>query len=110
MGSSVSKTKSAFCISNLNKSGGLIMVSTTLTVKNKSGLHARPASKLVKLCVAFESELCIHFGEATIDPKSIVDLLSNGVKQGTTIELTAEGPDEQKAIDEIVALIESFDE
>ena len=86
------------------------MVSATVTVKNKSGLHARPASRLVKLCVGFESELCIHFGDSEIDPKSIVDLLSNGVKQGTTIEITAEGSDEQRAIDEIVALIESFDE
>jgi phosphotransferase system HPr (HPr) family protein len=86
------------------------MVSATVTVNNKTGLHARPASRLVKLCAGFESELCIRSGEKTIDPKSIIDLLSNGVKQGTTIEITAEGPDEQRAIDEIIALIESLDE
>ena len=84
------------------------MVSATLTVKNKTGLHARPAAMLVKLCNSFESELCIIAGDSEVDPKSIVDLLSNGIKQGTVIELTADGPDEQNALDEIVALIESF--
>jgi len=86
------------------------MVSATLTVKNKSGLHARPASKLAMLCQKFESDLCIRAGEKEIDPKSIVDLLSNGVKQGTEIEITADGSDEQNALDEIVSLIGSFTE
>jgi len=86
------------------------MVSANLTLKNKSGLHARPAARLAQLCSKFESELCIIAGDANIDPKSIVDLLSNGVKQGTDIEITADGPDEQDALDEIVTLIESFSE
>jgi len=86
------------------------MVSATLTVKNKTGLHARPAAMLAKLSNKFESELCIIAGDTKIDPKSIVDLLSNGVKQGTVVEVTADGPDEQNALDEITALIESFTE
>ena len=86
------------------------MVSANLTLKNKSGLHARPAAMLAKLCNQFESELCIIAGDAEIDPKSIVDLLSNGVKQGTAIEITADGSDEQNALDEVVALINSFTE
>jgi len=86
------------------------MISAAVTVKNKTGLHARPAARLVKLCLSFESELRINSGDSEIDPKSIVDLLSNGIKQGTTIEITAEGSDEQKAIEEIVALIDSFEE
>ena len=86
------------------------MISATLTVKNKTGLHARPAAALVKLCNKFQSDLSIVAGDSSVDPKSIVDLLSSGIKQGTAIEITADGADEQKALDEIVALIESFAE
>lgn len=86
------------------------MFSATITVKNKTGLHARPASQLVALCQKFESDMRIVGGGADIDPKSIISILSGGIKNGTTIELTASGPDEQNAVQEVAALIESFTE
>jgi len=86
------------------------MVSTTVTVQNKTGLHARPASQLIALCSKFESKLRILNGDDEIDPKSIISVLSGGIKQGTAVELTAEGSDEETAIQQIVALIESLTE
>jgi len=86
------------------------MFSATVTVKNRTGLHARPASQLVMLSQKFESQLTIIGNDTEIDPKSIISVLSGGVKQGTAIEIKAEGADEEAAVNEIVALIESFTE
>ena len=86
------------------------MFSATVTVKNSTGLHARPASQLVMLSQKFESEICITSPDAEIDPKSIISVLSGGVKKGTTIDVKAEGTDEEAAVTQIVALIESFTE
>jgi len=84
------------------------MFSATLIVKNKTGLHARPASQLVEISQKFDSELRIKTENTDVDPKSIISILSAGIKQGTVIELTAEGSDEDFAGAELVALIESF--
>jgi len=86
------------------------MISTTVTVVNETGLHARPASQLATLSQTFESKLRIIRGENEMDPKSIISILSGGIAQGTTVELTAEGPDEQNAIEELVAFIEALTE
>ena len=84
------------------------MFSATVTVNNKTGLHARPASELVQLSQKYQSQLCIINDNDEIDPKSIISVLSGGISQGTTIEVRAEGPDEQDAVRDVVALIESF--
>ncbi len=86
------------------------MFRTTITVKNRTGLHARPASQLVTLCQKFESQIRIIDGTNEVDPKSIISILSAGIKQGTTIELTTEGTDEQEAGEQLVGFIESLTE
>jgi len=86
------------------------MFSATVTVTNKTGLHARPASQLVALCQKFKSHLCILHGDVEVDPKSIISILAAGIKQGTTVELTANGPDEEVAGQEILAFIEGLTE
>jgi len=62
----------------------------------------------MELCQKFESDLCILYSGTEVNPKSIIDILSAGIKQGTAIQLTAEGPDEQAAVAEIAAFIESL--
>lgn len=81
------------------------MFSATVTIANKTGLHARPASGLVELCKTFESKITLKHGEMLVDPKSIISILAAGIKQGTTIELTAEGPDEEAAGKEVFAFL-----
>ena len=89
----------------------MFMFKTSVTIPNKTGLHARPASQLSALCQKFENEeLRIITSEKEIDPKSVIGILSAGIKQGTTIELTAKGPDEEKAGKEIAAFIEKLTE
>lgn len=86
------------------------MFQETLTIKNPTGLHARPASMLTQLCQKFKSDIAIIAGGKTINPKSIVSLLSAGVKPGTEIELRVTGPDEDEAGAAISELINNLSE
>ncbi len=86
------------------------MVTKQTSIINKTGLHARPASDFVLKAKGFESKITIRNldenGEA-VNAKSIVRLLAEGMGQGTRVEIAAEGPDEQQAVEALVALIET---
>lgn len=73
------------------------MVEMTLVVQNATGLHARPATDLVKLCQQFESDVIIYKEDDEINAKSIVSVLAGGVMQGDEIRMVISGPDEQEA-------------
>ena len=82
----------------------------SVTVQNISGLHARPASEFVARAKGFQSKISIRRMESDKpvgNAKSIIVLLSMGSWQGESVEITAEGPDEQEAGAELTALIES---
>ena len=82
----------------------------SVTVQNISGLHARPASEFVARAKGFQSKISIRRTESDKpvgNAKSIIVLLSMGICQGESVEITAEGPDEQEAVAELTALIES---
>lgn len=79
-------------------------------IKNKSGLHARPASDFVLLSKKFESRVTIRNvdenGEA-INAKSITMLLAESLSPGTRVEVAADGGDEAAAVEALTALIDS---
>ena len=81
-----------------------------LVVPNKTGLHARPASGLVRLCKGFESNVRIVYGEKVIDAKNIIQVLASGLSQHAGITLEVEGPDEDTAGVEIANYIETLTE
>lgn len=85
------------------------MYSNRTVIKNKTGLHARPASEFIALASRFQSRITIKKLSANQDAnaKSIVMLLSLGLNQGEEIELTARGEDETEAVDQLIALIDS---
>lgn len=85
------------------------MYKKTATILNKSGLHARPASDFAKAAGKFSSKITIKRldEESEASAKSIVYLLSLGIGQGTEVEVSANGEDEQQAVDTLIALIES---
>lgn len=70
------------------------MVKGKIIVKNKSGLHMRPAGILAKIASKLKSKIEIHSGDKVIDPKSILILMSAGITQGTEIEILCEGETE----------------
>lgn len=88
------------------------MRQANIVINNKTGLHARPASQLTALTQKFRSRVAILCGDAGVeaDAKSIISLLSAGIKKGTAVRIVTEGDDENEAIEAIVALIEGFTE
>ncbi|MDR0850917.1 MAG: HPr family phosphocarrier protein [Clostridiales Family XIII bacterium] len=81
----------------------------SITINNKTGLHARPASDFVKLANQFSSDIQVtkEGTSESANAKSIIYLLSLGLNKGTTIEITAEGDDEDAAVDALIALVDS---
>ncbi len=78
----------------------------TLVVQNKVGLHARPAAVFVQTAKQFNSDIKVIANGKTANAKSILNVLTLGVFQGTEITIQAEGEDADKAL---VALKELAD-
>ena len=70
----------------------------TLKIKNKLGVHARPASIFVRLASEFDSEILVEKDGETINGKSLIGLLMLAAGYNTTIKLTANGKDHIEAI------------
>ena len=77
-------------------------VERSATLVNPSGLHARPAAEFVKHASKFESSIQIN----GVDAKSLLRIMGLGLAKGATVNLVASGPDAEKAVDALVALIE----
>ena len=86
------------------------MVSKNVTVSNPTGLHARPASQLTQFCKGFGEKIILSGNGKEIDPKSIIQLLSAGLKKGTELVVKVEGDNEQTVCDEVVKFIENLSE
>ncbi len=86
------------------------MVSKEATVNNPTGLHARPATLLVKRASSFKSDVSVELNGKKANVKSLIGVLSLGVVKGSKIKVSAEGPDEEEAVNELVRLIESMEE
>ena len=86
------------------------MIKKQLKVINKTGLHARPASELVLKAKKFEIKVTIRNldqDKEAVNAKSVVRIMAEGLKQGTRIEIAADGSDEENAVEELCALVES---
>lgn len=79
----------------------------TVSIKNKGGLHFRPAGSLVQLAQQYSCEITITHAGTTVDAKSPIELVTLGAPHGSELALAATGPDAQAAIDAIVALVEN---
>lgn len=86
------------------------MVEKTLEVKNKSGLHARPASEFVKITGKYPCDVTVEKGEKSFNAKSILGVLSLGIAQGDIIKIVTNGEREEEALAELVDFMENLDE
>jgi phosphocarrier protein len=84
------------------------MIRRPVTIINKLGLHARAANKLVSTAGDFQSEIRVKGNGREVDAKSIMPVMMLAASQGTQVELIAEGPDEQDAVDALTALINDY--
>lgn len=79
----------------------------TVTVKNETGLHARPATEIAKLANRYKSKIELKLGEKEINAKMPLMIMSLGIKGNSQIEIKCEGEDELEAITEITELFEN---
>lgn len=87
------------------------MTEKTLTVKNRAGIHARPAAMIAQVANRFNSEVSIEKDSTTVNAKSIMGVITMAAGYNTVLVLRAEGPDEAQAVQAIFDLFESkFDE
>lgn len=86
------------------------MQSQTFVVNNKVGLHARPAALFVQTVGQFQARVTIKNntrGTAAVDARSIISVLSLGIASQHEIEISAEGDDENEAMQAISELVHS---
>jgi phosphocarrier protein HPr len=80
-------------------------LSKTLTILNEVGLHARPASMIVKRLLQFESEVFIEKDGRKVNGKSIMGILMLAAGKGSRIRVEADGSDAQEALAAVEQLI-----
>ena len=83
------------------------MIRKKVKIANKMGLHARPSALLVRAATKYRSEFHIEKDGTTINGKSIMGVMMLAAECGSTIELIADGVDEEYLINEISEMITS---
>ena len=76
-------------------------------VQNQVGLHARPATFFIQKANEFKSSIWIEREERRVNAKSLLGVLSLGIVKGTTVNIVADGVDENEAIATLSELIDS---
>jgi phosphocarrier protein HPr len=82
------------------------MIHNRVTISNKLGLHARASAKLSKLAGSFPCEVWLSRNERRINAKSIMGVMMLAAGLGAEVELETEGPQEQEAMDALLALFQ----
>ncbi len=82
------------------------MIEREVTVRNRAGLHTRPASKIVKTASQFDSEIYLRRDNYEINGKSVIGVMTLAAEQGATLTLVVEGADEDEAADALTELFE----
>ena len=77
------------------------MTQETITIENKTGIHARPATLLVQAASKFNSDINLEYNGKSVNLKSIMGVMSLGVGQGADVTITADGDDAKEAIEAI---------
>lgn len=82
------------------------MIEREVTIRNRAGLHTRPASMLVRTASQFESEVFLRRDNYEINGKSVIGVMTLAAEQGASLTLIVEGEDEEEAADAIVELFD----
>ena len=82
-------------------------VEQTVQIRNKNGLHARPAAEMVKAAAKFKCDITISREDIEVNGKSIMGVMMLAAECGSTIMLRASGPDAQDAVAALASLVAS---
>ena len=83
------------------------MITKDFIIENKTGLHARPASKFVQIANEFKSDIFIEKGNTRVNAKSIMGVMTLGAGRGSKIRLIVDGIDQEEALETLSQLIQS---
>ena len=83
------------------------MVEKIVTIKNRAGIHARPAAILVQTANRYSAEIYLEKDGEKINGKSIMGILTLAATYGTPIKIIADGSDEEDALQTICRLFET---
>ncbi len=81
------------------------MVTRSVTLVNKLGLHARAAASFVKLASAFDCEINVAYNGKKVSGKSIMGMMMLAAAKDSALEISAAGPEEDKAVADLEALV-----
>ena len=83
------------------------MVAKEVTINNELGMHMRPASLLSQMAAKYQSNIIVKHNGKDFNAKSVMLLMTALIKCGSQIEVVCDGPDEEAALAEITAFIDS---
>ncbi|MBQ2754624.1 MAG: HPr family phosphocarrier protein [Clostridia bacterium] len=83
------------------------MYSKDVLVCNQVGLHARPVTFFIQKANEFKSSIWVEKDDRRVNAKSLLGVLSMGITRGTSINIIADGSDEELAVNSLVDLISS---
>ena len=83
------------------------MVSKEVVINNQVGLHARPATFFIQKANEYKCSIWVEKEERRVNAKSLLGVLSLGIVKGTTVNIIADGSDEEEAIATLVELVKS---
>jgi phosphocarrier protein len=83
------------------------MIKSSITISNKLGLHARASAKLTKLAGGFRSDVHLSRNGRRVNAKSIMGVMMLAAGVGSQVEIEADGPDEEAAMQALRVLIEA---
>jgi phosphocarrier protein len=74
------------------------MTEHIVTIRNKAGLHTRPAAMLVKITSKFKSEIFLSRNDFRVNAKSIIGVMTLAAEQNSELTVQLDGPDEEQAL------------
>ncbi|MCD8096908.1 MAG: HPr family phosphocarrier protein [Lachnospiraceae bacterium] len=83
------------------------MIKKPITVQLASGLEARPAAVLVQVASQYDSKIYVETGDKKVNAKSIMGMMTLGLSTGSSVTVTADGDDEETAIENIEKYLSS---
>jgi len=84
-----------------------MIVEKTVVIKNKQGLHARPAALFVQIANKFDCDIAVSKGNARVNGKSIMGIMMLEAGKGSKVTIIASGDDAQQAVNELEKVLAS---
>ena len=84
-----------------------LMTEREITIKNRAGIHARPAALIVQTAGQYDSDIYFKKESEEISAKSIMGIITLGAGYNSVLKIVADGPDEEEAVDALASLFEN---